>query len=62
MSGSEDFSEQAMFKIFQKECQGMAREGTLTPERQFLAMMMYLPQSFIQKQVKNTMNKLSSNS
>lgn len=54
---SDNFSEQAMLKIFQKECQGMAKEGTLTPERQFLAMMMYLPQSYIEKHLKNTMNK-----
>ena len=54
---NEDFSEAAMLKVFQKECQAMAKEGTLTPERQFVAMMMYLPQEYIEKYLKNTMSK-----
>lgn len=54
---SDDFSEQAMLKVFKKECQGMVKDGTLTPERQFLAMVMYLPQSYIEKHLKNTMHK-----
>ena len=62
MSGIEDLSEQKMLKSFQKECQGMAKEGTLTQERQFLAMMMYLPQSYIQKHLRNTMSKSHSSS
>ena len=53
----EDFSEAAMLKVFQHECQAMAKDGTLTPERQFLAMTMYMPQGYIEKHVRNTMSK-----
>ena len=57
-----DFSEQNMLKIYQKEIQGMARDKTLTPERQYVAMMMYLPQSYIEKQLKsNIMNLMKTN-
>ena len=49
---SDDCSEQAMLKVFKSECQKMAKDGTLTPERQFTAMMLYLPQSYIEKHLK----------
>tara|TARA_B110000977_G_scaffold201646_1_gene297458 strand:+ start:5000 stop:5161 length:162 start_codon:yes stop_codon:yes gene_type:complete len=49
--------EQTMIRTYQRECQGMSKDGTLTPERQFLAMMMFLPQSYIEKQLKNKMKK-----
>ena len=42
--------------MYIKECQQMAKEGTLTQQRQFVAMMMYLPESVIKKQLKNKFN------
>lgn len=51
---SDDCSEQAMLKTFQLECQKMAKDGTLTPERQFTTMMMYLPQSYVEKHLKDS--------
>lgn len=51
-------SEQEMVKAYERECRQMAKEGTLTPQRQIVAMMMYLPQSYIQKQVKDKFNSM----
>ena len=62
MNGTEDFSEQSMMKAYQNQCQAMGKAGTLTQERQFLAMMMFLPQSSIEKQMRNTMQKLTQDS
>ena len=39
-------------KAYESQCKAMAKEGTLTRERQFLAMMMFLPTSVIEKQLK----------
>ena len=44
--------ETTMIKAYQEDCKKMAKDGTLTSERQILAMMMYLPQSHIEKQLK----------
>lgn len=52
MTNTEDFTEQSLVKAFQRECQGMAKDGTLTPERQFVAMMLYLPETYIKRYLK----------
>ena len=50
------YVEKDLLEAYQNDCRQMAKDGTLTHERQFLAMMMYLPQDFIKKQVKPKTN------